>query len=313
MNLPLVSVVVSIYNAEHTLRPSLASVLEQHDVPCEFILVDDGSTDGCLAVLDEVARCDARVRLLRQENRGLTQALIKGCAEARGEFIARHDADDLSLPGRLARQAELLVSDPRLAFVSCRTRMVGPEDELLLETNPALDAAEATAQLRNQSNGPCHGSVMFRAEAYRAAGGYRPHFRYAQDWDLWLRLSEIGQLRFAPEVLYAFRISAGSISSHRREQQRRLAEIAGRCCAARAAGCHEYNLLEEAARVSAEPGLSAIQTAAANAYFIGKCLLDRRDRRAVPYLWLSIRHAPSSWRSWAALMAALLLCGSPRT
>src|SRR5947208_3071693 len=99
-----VSVVTAVYNGGRYLRPALASILEQDGVALELVVVDDGSTDDTAAILDELARRDERVRVLRQPNQGLTDALVRGCSEARGEFIARQDADDVSLPGRLAKE-----------------------------------------------------------------------------------------------------------------------------------------------------------------------------------------------------------------
>src|SRR5882672_1702517 len=101
---PLVSVVTSTYNGASYLENSLQSVLDQTGVQFELIVVDDGSTDGSAEILARLAGKDSRLRLLRQKNQGLTRALIRGCAEARGTYIARHDSDDLSLPGRLEKQ-----------------------------------------------------------------------------------------------------------------------------------------------------------------------------------------------------------------
>ena len=135
MSAPLrVSVVSSAYNAAPHLRESIRSVLDQEGVDLEMIVIDDGSTDETPAILGELAREDRRLQVVSQGNRGLTQALIAGCALARGELIARHDPDDLSLPGRLARQAVALERDPSLVFVSCWTRAVGPKGETLFET-----------------------------------------------------------------------------------------------------------------------------------------------------------------------------------
>jgi glycosyltransferase involved in cell wall biosynthesis len=103
MPVPRISVVTSVYNGERYLRESLESVLSQEGVDLELIVVDDGSEDSTPEILADSATRDPRLRVLTQENRGLTVALIRGCAEARGEFIARHDLDDLSLPGRLRR------------------------------------------------------------------------------------------------------------------------------------------------------------------------------------------------------------------
>jgi glycosyltransferase involved in cell wall biosynthesis len=306
---PHLTIVASVYNGSRHLRPSLASVLEQTGVSFELVVIDDGSTDDSGRVLDEVARADARVRVFHQGNQGLTRALMRGCGEARGRFIARHDPDDLSLPGRFASQYELLASDPTLSMVSCWSRAIGPDGERLFETVRPADAATATAALRDHGDGPPgHGTVMFRADAYRSAGGYRPAFRVAQDWDLWLRLVERGRIAYVPDFLYVYRVEEQSISARRRDQQLRLLDLARRCTGARARGESEELWLAEAARVSAEPAPPSGRSPLGNSYFIGKCLFDRRDRRALKYLRRCVRLAPWNVRHWAALAGASLLC-----
>jgi glycosyltransferase involved in cell wall biosynthesis len=308
---PTVSVVVSVYNGETYLERSLHSVLAQERVSLELIVVDDGSTDGSARVLEKLAQADARVRVLHQENQGLTRALIRGCREARGEFIARHDADDLSLPGRLALQIELLRSSATLSMVSCCARALGPRDEELFTVVRPTDSQSATDALRRGEQGPCgHGSVLFPTQAYHLVGGYREEFRYAQDWDLWLRLTEVGQIAYVPELLYCYRLSESSISAHRRGQQLRLKQLAHACQQARSSGGPEQRFLKEAVRVCSEPVNSSGNNRAGNSYFIGKCLLDRRDRRALGYLKRCVRQAPWNWRHWAALAGAALLCRS---
>ena len=91
---PRISVVMSVYNDERYLRQSMESILGQEGVDLELIVIDDGSTDESPTILDEYARQDSRIRLMRQENRGLTMALIRACADAKGEFVARQDAVD---------------------------------------------------------------------------------------------------------------------------------------------------------------------------------------------------------------------------
>ncbi len=108
MSPPDVSVVMSAYNGSRDLAKSVDSILCQEGVNFEFIIVNDGSTDESPRLLEQYAAKDARVRVIHQENRGLTKALIRGCAEARGEFIARQDVGDLSLPGRLANELKLI-------------------------------------------------------------------------------------------------------------------------------------------------------------------------------------------------------------
>ena len=126
-----VSVVMSVYNGALNLTPSMNSILSQEGVSLEFIVVNDGSTDNTGEILDDFARRDPRVRVIHQENTGLTRALIRGCDAALGEFIARQDAGDISLPGRLKNQAAVLTGCKDCVFVSCWTDVVGPNGEFL--------------------------------------------------------------------------------------------------------------------------------------------------------------------------------------
>lgn len=302
---PLVSIVMSVWNDETHLRSCLDSIRRQTFKHFELILINDGSGDASQSILEEFARDDGRLRIREQQNQGLTQALIRGCNQARGAFIARHDADDLSLPGRFEAQVRVLQTNPHLAFVSCWSYGIGPQDELLFEVRRPTDAGEATTGLLARGDGPPgHGSVMFRADAYRQAGGYRHQFRYAQDWDLWLRLVEVGQFACVPQFGYAYRVSEDSISAFRRDQQQQLFQIARGCHAARQNKESEEPWLAEAARISALRKPFARQAQSANSYFIGKCLLDRRDPRAINYLTRSVRAKPWSLRRWFALAAA---------
>ena len=105
---PLLSVVMGVYNGGAALTESVNSVLEQSDVALELVVVDDGSTDGSASLLDSLAAQNARLRVIHQKNSGLTLALIRGCEAARGDFIARQDCGDRSLPGRFATGIALL-------------------------------------------------------------------------------------------------------------------------------------------------------------------------------------------------------------
>lgn len=300
---PEVSVVMSVRDGERYLRESLESVLAQEDVDLELIVVNDGSRDGSGAILAEIAGRDPRVRVLEQENAGLTRALIRGCAAARGEFVARQDADDLSLPGRLRRQVELLRADPHLSFASCWSEAIGPRDELLLVQKRPSDPYLATEEVRALRHGPPgHGSVTFRRAAYEAVGGYRPEFYYAQDMDLWLRLTLVGRLGYVPAILYRYRVAPGSISggSHAKAPYHRLVQA---CHAARLAGEEEGPLLEQAAALRGRAGRRRDGTD----YFIGRCLLARRDRRAAAYFARCLRGRPLHWKAWLSLAVALPL------
>lgn len=301
-----VSVVTAVHNGRRYLEDSLRSILRQERVDLELIVIDDGSTDSTPEVLEQLASEDSRIRVVRQENRGLTCALIRGCEEASGEYIARHDADDLSLPERLALELELLQERPELSMAACWSRVIGPEDEPLYDIRHTAEPPDSTNGLVNRHESPCHGSVMFRKRDYAAAGGYRSEFRAAQDLDLWLRLTARGEIAYVPQVLYEWRIHDRAISASSRLLQEKLGDLARQCHRARTAGQNDTLLLMQASQASSAEHRPA--TAATNAYFIGKCLLDRRDRRAVAYLWRSVREAPLAGRRWGALAAAGLLC-----
>lgn len=309
MKSPLVSVVAGVYNGGKYLRSSLASVLSQEGVDFELIVVNDGSTDESPMILADMARTDSRLRVFHQENQGLTRALIRGCSEANGCLIARHDVDDLSLPGRLAKQAALLTADLTLNMVSCWSKVLGPEDEGLYEIVRPTAKDDATALLLKSREGPCHGSVMFRFDAYRRVGGYRTVFRYAQDWDLWLRLVEFGSIAYVGEFLYAFRVTETSISARQSDTQKKLLECALECRAARLRGAAETPSLDRAQLLLTVSTSDLRKEGGPNAnYFIGKCLLDRGDPRARKYLQRSLKQNPWQPRAWAALLAVPLLC-----
>lgn len=303
---PLVSVVTSVFNGRRYLRSSIESVLAQDGVDFEFIVIDDGSTDGSGTVLDEYAAGDSRVRILHQGNAGLTRALIRGCAEARGEFIARHDSDDVSLPGRLRAQADRLKADPRLTMVSCWTAAIGPENEELFETRRPDDPERATTGLRELWEGPPgHGSVTFRRETYVSVGGYRPEFRYAQDSDLWLRLVERGRIAYCPEVLYAYRIAANSISSGSRSLQTEFGRLAHECGDLRRRGETEKSILERAARLGETARVVERNRSGEGNYFLGSCLLKREDPRCRPYLRRALGLSPTGFKAAVGLVRSI--------
>src|SRR5262249_54997199 len=155
----------------------------QEGVAFEFIVIDDGSTDGSSDILEEYAALDPRLRVVHQENRGLTRSLITGCSMARGKYIARQDSDDVSFPDRLRRLAVEMDCNPDAVVVASPSAMLGPRGEFLF--NRYSEAAPVDLETETF----CHGSLMFRRDAYERCGGYRAEFRAAQDVDLQFRLA----------------------------------------------------------------------------------------------------------------------------
>ncbi len=306
---PKISVVMSAYNDARHVNLALDSLLVSQDAEIECIVVDDGSTDETPNLLQRRAATDSRLRIVRQSNAGLTQALIAGCALARGDYIARQDADDLSLPGRLQLQASMLDANRDLSFVSSWAEVIGPNDEpLLLHKRPAGATAATQLLVHGRCGPPGHGSVMMRRSAYERVGGYRAKFYYAQDSDLWLRLAEVGQLDYVQKALYRYRIATESISGRLHQYKLPYARLIDEIHAARLRGDDAESVYERAELPprSIQP---ASTSAATTSYFIGRCLLSRRDPRARQYLRNALRAEPWKPRHWISV--ALAEFGAP--
>jgi glycosyltransferase involved in cell wall biosynthesis len=311
---PAVSVVMSVHNGAAHLSASVESILSQQGVDLELVIVDDGSTDNTGAILRNYAAQDRRVRLLEQRHAGLTAALVRGCADAGGQYVARQDVGDVSLPGRLFAQKAALDHDEGVSFVSCWTEFVGPGGEFLFQGTGTGKASAAVRILSRDEvtgaiDGPsCHPSVMFRKDAYRAAGGYRKEFYFGQDWDLWYRLAEVGKFQMIGRTLYRAAITPGSISGRHRGAQERLATLARSALLRRLDGGSDKDILKEAASV--RPTLNQAtdrQAEAAWLYFIGECLRRNRNPRARSYLWQAARKNPLALKSWFRLAQSVAM------
>lgn len=212
-----VSVIMGVHNGERFLPAATGSILAQVFTDFEFIIVDDGSTDRTAAILEGYD--DSRiVHLHNERNLGLTASLNRALACARGRYIARQDADDLSLPDRLAQQAAFLDANPGVALVSCWTTVIaedGREQDLLKW--PA-GQGDRVRQLW-ESNHIVHGSIMLRRDCLTTVGGYDESFTAAQDYDLWLRLAESFDLAIIPTPLYRWRHHRQAIGVRRRAVQ----------------------------------------------------------------------------------------------
>ena len=307
---PDLSVVMSVYNGAEALPTTLASILSQQSVDFELIVVDDGSTDDSASILDEAAAGDGRIRVVHQPNSGLTRALICGCSKARGEFIARQDCGDVSLPGRLAQQRDAIRGDGALSFVSSWTRFATLDAEALhiakgsgRATRP-IDVIDAT-QPYGVLDGPAHhGSVMFRRSAYENSGGYRPEFYYGQDWDLWYRLAERGKFQMLQAFLYEARIGVNDISMNNKARQELIGQQSFRALQLRQAGLSDQPALDEAMKI--RPGAHNSRRrggVSQGCYFMGECLRRNGNRAAaLRYLKRAVQENPLHLKSWVRLL-----------
>ena len=213
---PAVSVLLPYRDAAATLDAALDSILAQRGPALELIAIDDGSRDdGPRRVLAR-AEHDERVVVLMSEapGVGIARALNHGLRVARAPLIARMDADDVALPGRLAAQVDALAAQPGVAALGTRVEVFSDEPSGVAEgmqryvawQNALIDPRAHRAQLFVESP-LCHPSVLMRRAALEAIGGYRDGM-FAEDYDLWLRLDAAGfGLAKLPEVLLRWRQS----------------------------------------------------------------------------------------------------------
>ncbi|EPR37173.1 glycosyl transferase family 2 [Desulfovibrio sp. X2] len=221
---PLVSVVMSVYNGERHLADCLRSVLGQSLGEFEFLIVDDGSRDETRSILEEFAARDSRIRIIRQENTGLTRALNTALELARGEYVARIDADDVWLPEKLALQVAAFEANPRLGLLGTAYRTIDEAGEPTPDdTVPLLVDDAAIRRAMICFNPFSHSSVMFRRKLVTVCGSYDERFALAQDYECWFRFLERAEGGNLPDVLTWRRDSPGMLSRSREARQRRYA------------------------------------------------------------------------------------------
>lgn len=219
MSDPTVTVLMTVYNAGRFLDPSIRSILRQSFRDFEFLIVDDCSTDGSAETAEAWAERDSRIRVVRNaQNRGQTNCLNQGLGLARGQWIARHDADDLSHPARLTAQFRFTTSQPDVVLAGTNGRIIDEQDRLvgLLDAPLTQPGIVWTAPFLNPF---MHSSVMFRARVIRDEfGGYDASYRIAQDYELWTRVISRYQGANLPQRLIGYRHLATSMSKVGREQ-----------------------------------------------------------------------------------------------
>lgn len=225
---PAVSVVMPMRNAIAFLDQAVASILAQSFTDFEFIIVDDGSTDGSLDRARVYA--DPRIRIHAQPGTGIVAALNAGIALAQAPLIARMDADDAALPDRLQKQVSLLHERPDIAAVGSGYTVIDPHGKPLREVILPV-APDEIRQILRVANCMAHPTMMIRRDAIVRAGGYRDNFPLCEDYDLWLRLSETSALTNIPEALLLYREHDANATSAKLEQRIR-SEVALLHCAA---------------------------------------------------------------------------------
>jgi len=218
MNPPLVSVVMPVKDAGRFLAEAIESILSQRFRDFEFIIIDYGSTDASQSIVARYAAQDARIVPLVVPPCVLPSARNAACARARGKYLAVMDADDISLPNRLACEIEFMENHPRIALLGGATEWIDANGKNLgIHRHPTQEST-----LRAELATHCvfwHPTVLMRKEAFDSVGGYRPVFLTGHDYDLELRLAERFECANLSDVILKYRIHSGQVSISRRLQQ----------------------------------------------------------------------------------------------
>lgn len=214
-----VSVVMSVFNGEVHLREAIESILNQTFSDFEFIVVNDGSTDRTHEIIEEFAQKDKRLRVItNQNNLGLTKSLNRAVKLAKGDYIARMDADDIALPERLEKQVKFLESHEEVGLLGTSYYEVDATGGVIGKKElPSTDKEIRSVLIKY--NPFFHASVMMRREVFEVVGLYDELIPFAQDYDLWLRIAEKFKVFNLPEPLMKRRYSKANISISRENEQ----------------------------------------------------------------------------------------------
>ncbi|WP_169303111.1 glycosyltransferase family 2 protein [Thalassotalea mangrovi] len=216
---PLISVIMPVYNAQAYVKEAVFSILEQSFTDFEVIIVDDGSTDASGRILADIARQDSRIHLYSRTNHGLISSLNFALDKARGQYLARMDADDVSTPQRLQQQLQFLQQHPDIAVLGTGYVYIDQHGHRLGKRHTCMYHDDIVASFFF-GNPIAHPSVMVNRRLLRQPLNYEADYIGAEDFQLWLRLSQ--QVRFAnlPEPLLYYRLSGQSHSDHLQQVQR---------------------------------------------------------------------------------------------
>lgn len=219
-NFPLVSVIIPCYNAEKYVESAVRSIMNQTYKNLEIIITDDCSTDGTFAILKKLVAEDSRIKLFKNEtNLKIAKTLNNMIQFANGKYIARMDADDISLPGRVEKQVDFLEANPDIAFCGTNAFFINENNKRTGKTSLPITFEDNKFFLQFYSTF-FHPTVVIRSEIYKQ-NLYDADFLYAEDYELWARMIFQENLKGVnlSERLFEYRVFNGQSSSVHQEKQ----------------------------------------------------------------------------------------------
>ncbi len=210
MTAPKISVVLPVYNAEQHIKEAVDSILKQSFQDFELLLMNDGSSDNSLQVMQEHYGNNEQVQIIDQTNHGLIYTLNKAISLAKGELIARMDADDIAFPERFAKQVALFDADPDLVLCSSSTQNFGAETNLALRSD---DNDELKALLLFWPPF-AHPAAMFKRSAFTEHKvSYDENYKHCEDFALWSELAPLGRFSNVTEVMLNYRVHENQVTN----------------------------------------------------------------------------------------------------
>lgn len=219
MNNPLVSVVIPVFNAEKYLAEAVESILRQTYTNLEILLINDGSTDGSKAILKKYALADPRIKLINNEqNIGLVRTLNTGLDQATGKYIARMDADDISVTDRIKLQVDFLENHSEVALLGGAFQIIDSNEVI---RHPLSNDQIKIKLLSNTAF--AHPTVMMRTAVFKAEDfRYDENYRHLEDFELWTRVAQKHELANLKQVVLHYRIHPTQVTSDQSHLQYRI-------------------------------------------------------------------------------------------
>lgn len=244
---PPVTVLMPVYNGETYIGEAVDSILNQTHRDFEFLIINDGSTDGTAGVLDELAARDARIRVVHQENRDQPATLNRGLSLARHDWVAIIDHDDVCMPDRLEKQLRVIAENESVRVVGTYAYEISGDGKFIgsVPLGPTTVPEFRALRAANEWVTLVHSSVMLHRPTIVALGGYREEFGSAADSDLWSRVADEHDVIALPEYLVLYRIHVNSMSCKRFFEQQFVVRWIRACQDARRNGLPEPSMQDQ--------------------------------------------------------------------
>ena len=212
VDLPKVSVLMSVYNGEKYIEKAIESILNQTFRDYELIIINDGSTDSTSTILSRYEKAEDRISVYHQANQGVGASRNRGCQIAQGKYIAVMDSDDISLPERLAKEIHYMEAHPEISVLGTWVECIDKDDkQVSVWQYPTAPGVIGWCLFFTDCL--AHSSVMMRRDFIEQLGFYRPEFAQAEDYDLWARASFVSRIANLPEILVRYRSWEGGLTS----------------------------------------------------------------------------------------------------